>query len=215
MKAYKALIFDVDGTLINTDLYVVANYLHIFTDYPIKKVPSLEEIVYFSGPPLKEVLEKYYPKDMTEDLAKEFSLWSRGHANYLSSLYPDEIRVLIAFKNYGYKLGLVSSKSKAALDNNLAYFGLDKIIQSIFPIEKCPIPKPDPSGLLCCAEELEVSKEEVLYIGDSQDDVIAAKRGKMDSALVTWGLKKDQDKIPPDMEFKSFVEIERKLIYGN
>ena len=54
------LIFDLDGTLLDTALYIVLNYLHLFEKYRVK-VPTLTEMVYFSGPPLTTILPKYFP----------------------------------------------------------------------------------------------------------------------------------------------------------
>ncbi len=212
MKKYKAIIFDLDGTTLNTDLYVVANYLRLFLKYDVKPIPSLDEFVYFSGPPLLDTLRKYYPNTDIDVLRKDFVEWGENNVNSLSSLYKDEIEVLTKLKEKGYKLGIVTNKVSSATEKCLTYFDIKKYFESIITIDMCVNPKPNPDGLNKCLKELGIKKEDAIYIGDSVGDMETGKNGKMDIGLVTWSLKEGQDVIKPDYYFSSFKDIERSFI---
>lgn len=211
---YKAAIFDLDGTLINTDLYVVCNYTNLFMKYKKHPLPSLKEMVYFSGPPLTEVFKKYLPEFDPQLLGKDFLDFALKYENVLSSLYENEQNVLSNLVNSGIKLGLVTNKSKDACFDCLSHFNLQKYFSSIFYLERARIPKPDPSPILDCISELRVLKEECIYIGDDKYDIIASKKGNVDSILVKFGLKEGLEQYQPNYLANSYNDIERIIKYG-
>ncbi len=210
---YNAVLFDLDGTLINTDLYVVCNYTHLFKKYDISRLPSLKEMVYFSGPPLVEIFAKYLPDIDVNLLKKDFLDYSLAHSNELSLLYENEKEVLSRLKENGIKLGLVTNKGKDAMEDCLKYFGLDKYFDSIFYLEKCEKCKPDPWPILACIDELGQQKEHCLYVGDDKYDIIAANKANVDSCLVKFGLKQGLEEYNPKYVVTSYLELER-IIYG-
>jgi phosphoglycolate phosphatase-like HAD superfamily hydrolase len=213
-KTYGAVIFDLDGTLVNTDLYVVANYTRLFRKYRIKKIPSLEEMIYFSGPTLEEVFAKWMPEENPEILKADFMKWASLHMCSLSCLYPEEEAVLKNLKDHGIKFGLVSNKSSKGVEKVLRYFHLASYFSSLYPVDKCLKPKPDPWPLLHCASDLQETPGKVLYLGDDLSDVKAASAAKMDIGLMTFGLKKLPEDLPLAYRFGSYKEIERVLLYG-
>jgi len=211
---FKGVIFDLDGTLLNTDLYVCCNYAHIFEKYHLKNMPSLNEMVYFSGPPLVEIFKRYLPNENIEDLKQEFTSYSLEHANNLSSLYPDEIETLTNLKNNGIKIGLVTNKGKVATIDCLNYWGLSKYFDSIFYLEKCEKPKPDGWPLINCAKELNLDINLCLYVGDDKYDIIAGHNANMKTCLVQFGLKKGLEKYNPYYIANSYKEVERIIKDG-
>ncbi len=214
MYRYKGVIFDLDGTLINTDLYVVTNYAHLFYKYKIKDVPSLKTMVYFSGPPLTEVFSKYFPNIDIDILKRDFLEFALKYTNPLSSLYENELEVLTNLKNKGIKLGLVTNKSKSAVEDCLKYFDLAKYFDSIFYLERTSKAKPDPLPILSCIDELALSKDEVIYLGDDKYDIQASKNADIKVILAKFGLKEGLETYKPDFVIKSYLELERIVEYG-
>ena len=68
---YKLVLFDLDGTLADTDLLIVEGFLHFFRKYKNEKV-SLDLLASFSGPSLKDSMNKYFPAYNSEELIQEF-----------------------------------------------------------------------------------------------------------------------------------------------
>ena len=207
MKKYKSIIFDLDGTLINTDLYVVLNYLRVIEKYSKNPIPDLKELVYLSGPPLKETLLKYCPKELYDEIAEDFFAWSKDNCNKYSKLYDNEIETLIELRRRGYKLGVVTNKNTYAVNNVFEYFDFFKYFDAIYPLEKCVEPKPNPHGLIACAKELGNSIEDTIYIGDSIADMEAGVNANMDIAYIKLGLKEYKSDIKPNVMITSFTQM--------
>ena len=206
---YKGLIFDLDGTLVNTDLYIVLNYAQLFLKYSPQNIPSLKEMVYFSGPPLTDVFAKYLPNYDPKMLKEEFINWALVNQKPYLRLYDDELEVLNNFKNLGLKLGIVTNKGKLAVDDTLKQFDLTKYFDDIYYLEKCKKTKPDPWPLVHLAEDLHLSSNEVLYIGDDKSDIIAGKGANFDTCLVKFGLKEGLEVYKPTFTVNSYKELER------
>ena len=211
-KKYKVIMFDLDGTSLNTDLYCVMNHAHMFLKYAPERLPSLSELVYFSGPSLEETFSKYLGEFDFKELKKEYVDWSKDHTISLSSVYNGEREVLDNIVSHGYKLGIVTNRDQETSEELLEAFDLAKYFDVVYGREKCEASKPDPRGLLKAIEEMKVNKDEVIYIGDSNIDISTARNAGVDSILVTWSLKKDLDKTLSNYNVSSYEEIERMFI---
>lgn len=186
---YKYVIFDLDGTLIDTDLYVVSNYAHMYRKYKPGNMNRLANMIYFSGPPLEEVFSKEFPDVPKEELFREFTEYSKEHANEYATLYDDERECLDEMIKEGYILSVCTSKRMMAVKDNFNYFGLMKYFTHIISNDDVSKQKPDPEGINECITRLGASKDEVLYIGDSDVDILAGNAANVDVGIVTWGLK--------------------------
>ena len=94
MNKYKVLIFDLDGTLCDTDEMIVQTMYAIYKDYKPTKERSREELYYFSGPPIRETLKNEFPNydpDMMYDVFKKVS---KGFYPSTVKAYKDEKEVL-------------------------------------------------------------------------------------------------------------------------
>lgn len=205
------LIFDLDGTLLDTALYIVLNYLHLFEKYRVK-VPTLTEMVYFSGPPLTTILPKYFPDVPLPTLLEEFEAFSLLKANRYSSLYEGEKDVLRELKEAGYYLAVLTSKRRRPAEDNLTHFGIRKFFDAILCLDECPRPKPDPAGVHILLDCLDVPPERTFIIGDSKTDIECGRNAGTNTGLVTFGLKKTDD-ILADERYGSYQDIERSFIH--
>ena len=213
-NVFKGVIFDLDGTILNTDLYVVLNYARLFKKYAPNRIPSLKELIYLSGPALEDVFSEYLPEEDPEMLREDFVGWAKDNCNVFSSTYPEEVRVLDNFIRSGIKLGLVTNKSTGATYSCLRYFDLLDKFSSIFPAERCLRKKPDPWAIEECVKELKIEKSDTIYIGDDFSDIRAGKAAGIKTGLVRFGLK-EVEGTDPDYSFDSYSQIERTIMeYG-
>jgi len=187
---YQAIIFDLDGTCLDSDLYVAMNYVELFNKFRPEYTPSLKELVSFSGPPLTEVFSKYFPEYDFETLYEQFSSYAKKYANKYSRLYEDELEVLELIKSSGYKTAIVTSKKKEATRNSLNHFKLDHYMDVVISLDDVKNAKPHPEGLILVAKKLSIDPTNCLYVGDSLSDFKAAQNANMDFALAYWGLKR-------------------------
>lgn len=212
-KQYKYIIFDLDGTLIDTDLYVVSNYAHLYRKYKPNHMNRLANMIYFSGPPLEEVFAKEFPDVPKEELFKAFTEYSQLHANEYSTLYEHERECLDELIKEGYILSVCTSKRKMAVLNNFNYFDILKYFTHIISYDDVFMQKPDPEGIYECMSRLGATKDEVLYIGDSDVDILAGNAAGIDVGIVTWGLKTLCYTEKAEYKFANYKEVEKLLCH--
>lgn len=175
-------------------------------------MPTLTEMVYFSGPPLTTILPKYFPDVPLPTLLEEFEAFSLLNANRYSSLYEGEKDVLRELKEAGYYLAVLTSKRRRPAEDNLTHFGIRKFFDAILCLDECPRPKPDPAGVHILLDRLDVPPERTFIIGDSKTDIECGRNAGTNTGLVTFGLKKTDD-IFADERYGSYQDIERSFIH--
>ncbi|SDY65445.1 phosphoglycolate phosphatase [Proteiniborus ethanoligenes] len=196
MKRYKGVIFDLDGTLLDTieDLsdsmnIVLTKYKHPnFTkeEYMLKVGNGFRGLVLNSFP--EETDEKIIDKAV-EQFAEIYD------SNYLNKTKPyDEIDyVLDGLNRMGIKLGVNSNKKDHYTMNLVSKFfariPFIRVYGERAGIEK----KPDPTSALEIAQAMELKPEEILYIGDSKTDILTAQNADMDSVGVLWGFRSEEE----------------------
>ena len=188
MNKYKVLLFDLDGTLCDTDEMIVQTMQAIYKEFKPVKERSREELYYFSGPPIRDTLANEFPDQDPDYMYDVFKKVSKGFYKDYVYPYKDEIEILTALKNKGYRLGVVTNKGLPLTIYSLEICHIDSLFDVIISADDVKIPKPDPTGINKALEKLGIkNKEEVLYIGDNDIDYITASNAGVDTLLVTWG----------------------------
>lgn len=210
----KAIIFDFDGTLVNTlyDLQDSINEALVLNGY--QKQYTYEETMYLIGSGTRVLCKRAldYIEHTIKDEEKLFSDFSVCYQeNQLNKTRPYDgvINTLIKIKNKGVKLAILSNKVH---DNTLliANHLFDKDLFDIIVGQKKNIPlKPDPTSLKLLIEELQVNKEDVLYVGDSDTDMKTANNFNVKKVAVTYGYRprEELEKYHPEYIVDDFSEI--------
>ena len=188
MSKYRVLLFDLDGTLCDTDEMIVQTMFAIYKKVTPIKERTREELYYFSGPPIRETLRNEFPDQDPEKMYTMFKEVSKGYYPKCVKAYPDEIKVLSVLKEKGYLLGVVTNKGLPLTLYSLEICHIDGLFDIVVSADDVANPKPDPSGILKALEKLDIKdKKEVLYIGDNDIDYETASNAGVDTMLVTWG----------------------------
>jgi len=179
-KIIKGVIFDLDGTLIDSlETYCMA-FNHTVKRHNLKPI-NIREISDFLNQfiSLEQLLEKLYPS-LGPDEIQEFMLEMRKEfialAKHHITLKPNAREVLTSLKDKGMKIGVATGRmsrgdGKWRELNNL---GINSLVDIVVTAGETK-PKPDPASLIKCAEQLELSPDECIFVGDSIADVIAGK----------------------------------------
>ena len=191
MLNYRVLLFDLDGTLCDTDEMIVQTMYQIYKDYKPAKIRTREEIYYFSGPPIRDTLANEFPDYDGDEMYEVFKRVSKGFYASTVKPYEDEIKILKALKEKGYLLGVVTNKGLPLTLYSLEICHIDGLFDIVISADDVAIPKPDPSGIYKALEKFGIkNKKEVLYIGDNDIDYVTATNAGVDTLLVTWGPRK-------------------------
>lgn len=188
---YKAIIWDLDGTLLNTlqDLTDAVN--HSLEKYGLP-VRTKEEIRAIVGRGIRHLVENAVPAGTdpatTDTVFGEFCTYYATHSADTTAPYGGIQAMLAALSRAGIKMAIVSNKADFAVqDLAKQYFG-EEITLAVGAREDMP-KKPAPDMVEYALSRLGVSKSEAAYVGDSEVDVITARNTGMDCLSVSWGFR--------------------------
>lgn len=208
MLKYRALLFDLDGTLCDTDEMLIQSFLELYKKYRPAKIRTREELIYFSGPPIKKTLVDEFPDYTFEEIYKAFQETSRELYLPYVHAFEGEVETLKKLKDAGYLLGVVTNKGAPLTKYSLEVAHIDGLFDVVISADDVNAPKPSPAGIFKALERLGIeSKEEVLYIGDNDIDYETATNAGVDSMLVTWGPREIKHKKDATYAVGSYNEL--------
>lgn len=195
MRNYDTVIFDLDGTLLNTleDLKDGVNHVLREHGYPQR---TLEEVRKFVGNGIRRLMELAVPEEvageMFEEVFEEFRTYYTSHCQIRTCAYDGILELLRELKEQGYALAIVSNKNQGAVTElNDIYFRewIETAIGQTDGIRK----KPAPDTVLQALKMLGKEQKTALYVGDSEVDFQTAENAGMDCVLVTWGFRTTEE----------------------
>ena len=193
----KLVIFDLDGTLLNTieDLGNAANYALSQNGYPTH---SLASYPFFVGNGVRNLIRKALPDDMRTDsiiesLLKDFKEYYNEHNTDCTKPYDGIEELLRNLQDNGVKIAVASNKYQQATEKIIAHYFGDIDFVAVYGQREGVNVKPDPSVVFSILSDAKVPKSEVLYVGDSGVDMETARRACVDSVGVIWGFRSEKE----------------------
>lgn len=191
MQNIRAIIFDLDGTLLNTleDLKNSVNVTLRAFNFPER---TLEEVRQFVGNGVARLMELAVPYPLNQEKSKEildyFKTEYAKNCNNHTAPYEGIIELLHELTSRGYLLSIVSNKFDAAVKElNQLYFST--YIKIAIGQREGVRKKPYPDTVNLALEELGCHPEECLYVGDSEVDIETAKNAGLRMLSVDWGFR--------------------------
>ena len=204
---YQLILFDLDGTVADTELVMVQTMLSFIDQYTPTRKTTLSELMKTSGPPLSETLLGYFPKEDPFELAKAFAIKARTFYPKFTVAFPGIESLLEACKNRKIPVGIVTSKMRVNALFTLEMIGLLDAFPLVISLDEVRQPKPHPEGILLALKHFKVQANKTLFVGDTTFDYFAGKAAGTDTALVTWGFKKFATDIQPTMWIDHFDQL--------
>lgn len=192
-KKYTTVIFDLDGTLMDTlvDLAASTNYALDQLGFPTR---SINEVRSFVGNGVRKLIERAVPAGITECQLNEvfacFRTHYKVHCKDNSAPYAGIPAVLEQLRALGFKMAIVSNKPDAEVKQLNSEFFANCIGVAMGENEQAGIPKkPSPEMVLEAMRLLGCGMQECLYVGDSDVDIQTARNAGIDCLSVTWGFR--------------------------
>ena len=189
----KAVIFDLDGTLLNTldDLADSTNYALSKFGYPTR---TIEEVRQFVGNGVAKLIERAIPEGKNNpNFEKCLSIFKENYAQNMynkTAPYNGIIEMLSNLKSKGIKIAVVSNKFDLAVKELCKKYFEGFIDFAAGENEAQGIKKkPAPDTVLSVLNEFNFAPEDAVYVGDSDVDIMTAKNSKMPCISVTWGFR--------------------------
>lgn len=194
MQKKKAIIWDLDGTLMDTlqDLHLAVSHALAVYGMPQR---TLEQTRMAVGNGVRKLMMRSIPEGEAnpqfEDVFGEFRRYYVDHCRDHSGPYPGVIEALAALREMRVKMAIVSNKLQAGVDELYAEWFAPYVDVAIG--ERPPIPrKPAPDMVHLALDALCIQPEEAYYVGDSDVDILTAQASHLDCLSVLWGFR-DED----------------------
>lgn len=184
----KTILFDVDGTLIDTEKTIIKSFQKTLKD-ALGIEPPAEELFYCLGIPGTKAIKKY---SQSPQQGKELlDLWEvNDHAMFAySELFNGIETMLQKLTEANIQLGIVTSRTDSEMQIVLDHFPIKKYFTTFITASMTKLHKPDPDPILKAISDLHLDPKETLYIGDSIYDFQCARNAKVNFALAGWGAK--------------------------
>ena len=213
MKKYKLYLFDLDGTLLDSDQMIIETFHYLYKKYkPEDFVIDEKKLLTFSGPPIRISLKQEFPEIDQDELLKVWRKESIKNYPIYTKLFPGSLEILSTLMGKKYNVGIVTNKHRVAADEAFKLFGIADL--GIYSVSGDDIKeqKPSPEGIFLAMKHFGiVDKNDVIYIGDSIYDSMTAENAGVDFALVSWTPRKLPENSKITWKIDSFSNLARSL----
>ncbi|MDQ2889975.1 MAG: HAD-IA family hydrolase [Gemmatimonadota bacterium] len=182
-----AVLFDLDGTLIDSIGLLLASVRHAFEGFN-GRAPTETEWVAGIGTPLGKQLRQFCESEQQLDaVTLRYRTFQRAAHDRLTSAFPGTLETLGSLAAAGHPMGIVTSKSNEMMHRALDLTRIAPYMTSAIGCDSCTIHKPEPFPVLMALQELGYDATEAVFVGDSPHDVNAGNAAGVVSVAALWG----------------------------
>jgi pyrophosphatase PpaX len=182
-----ALLFDLDGTLIDSIQLILGSMRHAFEGYE-GRAPTDDEWRALIGRPLVDCFREFVPSEPeVERLLARYREYQLIHHDRLVRPYDGIVAVIRRFAAAGHPMALVTSKADWLARRALVHVGLDEAVPVVVGCDSCTRHKPHPEPVERALALLRADAEDAIFVGDSPHDVEAGRAAGVYTIGVTWG----------------------------
>jgi pyrophosphatase PpaX len=181
-----AVLFDLDGTLVDTVPFILRSVRHAFEGYG--RCPTDAEWIAGIGTPLLTQLASFArsPEDVQPLFERYRSFWLEHHDRE-TRCFPGARAVVEALAREGHPIGVVTAKQERGAVRTLGHTGLLPLVNAIVGADSCANAKPHPEPVLLALSRLGRPPSEAVLFGDSPHDLAAAKAAGVIAVAALWG----------------------------
>ena len=214
------VIFDLDGTLLDTYDLIEKTYCYVLDNYISEYKYDKSIIKTFFGPPLIDTFMWITNNDekRSQYLVERFHEYNLSHHKDYLKIYPNVYDTLKKLKENGHSINVFSNKAKEAIILGLKIMGLDQFVSEIVGLEDVINPKPNKEGIEKILNKIN-KKEEVIMVGDTYFDILAGKNAKVFTCGVTYAKTSKEDFISYGADYiiddmSELIEIVNNIVRG-
>ncbi|HEX8088039.1 MAG TPA: HAD-IA family hydrolase [Blastocatellia bacterium] len=200
----RAILFDLDGTLIDTTNLILRCFEHSWQSV-CRRGHSREALIGTFGIPLRDAMRRLMgdnseagaayeiegEADLMERLLDEYRLFNSANHDAMACAFDGVEQVITELRARGYFIGVVTSKGRELALRGLRLCSPDmvvgKLIDATVFLEDTARHKPHPAPVLAALEKLDAPPARAAYVGDSSHDMIAGRRAGVETVAALWG----------------------------
>jgi pyrophosphatase PpaX len=181
-----AILFDLDGTLVDTVPFVLASVRHTFQEEA--HGPTDAEWQAGMGTPLRDQLAQFAatPRDVERLFARYRAFWLEHH-DEMTALFPGAAEVVRALRAAGHPLGIITAKLASGAERTLRHVGLWEAFDVVVGADTVARSKPDPLPVRHALGVLGRPAAEAVMVGDAAHDLVAGRAAGTATVGVLWG----------------------------
>ena len=208
------ILFDFDGTLMDTNEVILASWQHAFVTLTGKEC-EVEKILDTFGEPLMYSIEMLMPDYDPEEVLSIYRDYQLAHYEEMIELFPGVEEMLTTLHASGYKMAIVTNRLRPTTDTGMKKYGLDKLFGSVVACNEAAKNKPFAEPLLLALEQLGSTQESAILVGDSANDILSGKNANMRTVRVSWAValdgSHDEESVIPDYVIDTPEELVQLL----
>ncbi|HPB79336.1 MAG TPA: HAD-IA family hydrolase [Sedimentibacter sp.] len=185
------VIFDFDGTLVNTNNLILNSFNHIYCKYHNRNCDE-DYVLSTFGEPLELTLKRDFSDFKYEEVVGSYRQYQVDKFDKEVCLFDTVSETIKYLHDKNIKIGIATSRLKSSTLHALKIFNLEKYFQVVITAEDVVKHKPDKEPLIKVIQELNSNPENTLYVGDSKFDMECAINAKVTPVLVGWHKNSDE-----------------------
>jgi len=207
----KAIIFDMDGTLVSS-LPVIYHCENEISRKYLKTTLTLEDVISKFGPPAHTIIKEMtrsLPDSVQSRAVSDYYECYRTHVPSRGLVFPGITELLGKIKGSGRRLALFTGVEKNMMEYTLNPFKLVDFFEVRITADDIRKSKPDPEGINLALSRINADPKESMYVGDSPSDIISGKRAGVLTGAALWSPENRGDPTTehPDYEFRSVQQL--------
>lgn len=187
MAKIDTILFDLDGTLIDTNELIISSFLHTLNHYYPDSYQR-QDVLPFMGPTLVETFTSI-DRDRADEMVHMYRTFNKENHDVLVKEFSGVYETVRTLKESGYKLGIVTTKMLDVVEKGLRLTKLDEFFEVIVALDHVEKPKPDAEPVLKALSLLDSEPQETIMIGDNHHDIIGGRNAGTVTAGVAWSSK--------------------------
>lgn len=209
MVMINTICFDLDGTLVDSEMVILKSFDHVFSEYLPKNRMELLEYRQFMGPTLKETYLRYTnDSELIQEMIQSFVDYYKTIELGIIKLFPTVQNTLEELAKHHYNICLITNKFTSSAMPSITYLNIKQYFNDFVTLDRQEKPKPSGFPIELAARDYRVSLDNILMVGDNSVDMLSAKDAGVKSILVNWNSWfKETLKLKPDYVIQKMSDL--------
>ena len=187
MPAIRTVLFDLDGTLIDSVRLILDSYHHTLATHGLPPRSDDEWLAGVGTPLTVQFADWRDDPETLQALIATYREYNLKHHDRMVTVYPGVVEAVRALKEDGIATGLVTSKNRAGALRGLTLVQLEALMDVLVCADEVENPKPHPEPVEKAVRLLSADPRATVYVGDSVHDMLSGRAAGVRTAAVLWG----------------------------
>jgi pyrophosphatase PpaX len=187
MKRLQTVLFDLDGTLIDSIRLILDSYHHTLSRHNLPARSDAEWLRGVGTPLSAQFLDWGHSPEMLEAMISTYRKYNLEHHDAMVTVYPGVVEAMREIKAAGLQTGLVTSKNRPGALRGLRLVGLEALLDVLVCADEVSNPKPHPEPVEKAVALLGAEPTSTVYVGDSIHDMHSGRAAGVKTAAALWG----------------------------